>query len=184
VNNRLLVLGAIVAVVLGAVAVWSLGSYLVSHEYQDPVDRIAPGADETPRMKGLTDEHAEAEAEAHTRPYQEQEYRRFPVVGSRVAVWVAAQLHLLFAAFVLAVPLFAFIIELIGYFTGDERYDKLAHEFTKLLSTSFSFTASLGALLVFLLIALYPKLMTYMGHVFTPTFLPYVGLFFLESLFL
>ena len=183
-NNRLLVLGAIVAVVLGAVAVWSLGSYLVSHEYQDPVDRIAPGADETPRMKGLADEHAEAETEAHTRPYQEQEYRRFPVVGSRVAVWVAAQLHLLFAAFVLAVPLFAFIIELIGYFTGDERYDKLAHEFTKLLSTSFSFTASLGALLLFLLIALYPKLMTYLGHVFTPTFLPYVGLFFLESLFL
>ena len=31
----------------------------------------------------------------------------FPVVGSRVAIWVVAQLHLLFAAFVLAVPIFA-----------------------------------------------------------------------------
>ena len=47
---------------------------------------------------------------------------------------MVAQLHLLFAAFVLAVPIFAFIIEVIGYKTGDERYDRLAHEFTKLLS--------------------------------------------------
>ena len=43
----------------------------------------------------------------------------FPIVGSRVAIWAVAQLHLLFAAFVLAVPIFAFIIEVIGYKTGD-----------------------------------------------------------------
>ena len=30
--------------------------------------------------------------------------------------------------------MFAFIIELIGYCTGDKRYDRLAYEFTKLLS--------------------------------------------------
>ncbi|MEX0747490.1 MAG: hypothetical protein WD275_05765, partial [Rhodothermales bacterium] len=68
------------------------------------------------------------------------EYRTFPVVGSRVAVWVIAQLHLMFAAFVLAVPMFALIIEYIGYLGGDERYDELAYYFTKLLSVSFSFT--------------------------------------------
>ena len=48
------------------------------------------------------------------------------MVGSRVAIWVAAQLHLLFAAFVLAVPIFALTIELIGYLTGDRRYDEVA----------------------------------------------------------
>jgi hypothetical protein len=72
------------------------------------------------------------------------------------------------------VPLFAFIIELIGHLTGDKRYDALAYEFTKLLSTSFSFTASFGGFLTFLLIMLYPAFTNYLMEVFSPTFLPYV----------
>ena len=63
---------------------------------------------------------------AKAKPYEEAQYRTFPVVGSRVAIWAVAQLHLLFAAFVLAVPIFAFIVEAIGYKTGDLRYDRLA----------------------------------------------------------
>ncbi|NRA04517.1 MAG: hypothetical protein HRU00_18160, partial [Myxococcales bacterium] len=35
------------------------------------------------------------------------DYRPFPVIGSRVLVWCLAQGHLLFAAFVLGVPIFA-----------------------------------------------------------------------------
>jgi len=112
------------------------------------------------------------------------EYRKFPFVGSRVAIWVVAELHLMFAAFVLAVPMFALIIEFIGFYTKDKRYDQLAYEFTKLLSTSFSFTATLGALLTFMLIIYYPKLTTYLIAIFTPTFLPYVLLFFAEAGFL
>jgi len=112
------------------------------------------------------------------------EYRTFPVVGSRVAMWMAAELHLMFAAFVLAVPMFALIIEFIGYKTGDHRYDDLAHEFTRLLSVSFSFTAALGALLTFGLIILYPRLTNYLVGIFSWTFLPYVLLFFLEAIFL
>ncbi len=85
----------------------------------------------------------------------------FPLFGhqipSRVAIWVVAQLHLYLAAFVLAVPIFALIIEYIGYKTGDKKYDRLAYEFTKLLSVSFSLTATLGAVLTFMLIVLYPK---------------------------
>ena len=100
-----------------------------------------------------------------------------------MAIWSVAQLHLLFAAFVLAVPLFAFIIEVIGYKTGDLRYDRLAHEFTKLLSVSFSLTATFGAFLTFMLIALYPKFTNYLMSVFSPTFLPYVLLFFAEAFF-
>ena len=119
-----------------------------------------------------------------TKPYEEAEYRTFPVVGSRVAIWAVAQLHLLFAAFVLAVPIFAFIIEAIGYKTGDLRYDRLAHEFTKLLSVSFSLTATFGAFLTFMLIILYPKFTNYLMSVFSPTFLPYVLLFFAEAFFL
>lgn len=112
------------------------------------------------------------------------EYRTFPVVGSRVAVWVVAQLHLMFAAFVLAVPMFALTIEFIGYRTGDLRYDELAYEFTRLLSVSFSFTASLGALLTFFLFILYPRLMEFLLSVFDWTFMLYVSIFFLEAGFL
>ncbi len=125
-----------------------------------------------------------ASADEKQKPYVEAEYRTFPVVGSRVAIWAVAQLHLLFAAFVLAVPLFAFIIEFIGYRTKDPRYDRLAHEFTKLLSVSFSLTATFGAFLTFMLIILYPKFTNYLMSVFSPTFLPYVLLFFFEAFFL
>ncbi len=111
-------------------------------------------------------------------------YREFPVVGSRVIMWVTAELHLMFAAFVLAVPMFAVIIEIIGYVSGDKRYDALAYEFTKLLSVSFSFTASLGAMLTFLLVVLYPALTDYLMSIFSWTFFPYVALFFLEAIFL
>ena len=112
------------------------------------------------------------------------EYRTFPRIGSRVAVWIVAQLHLMFAAFVLAVPMFALIIEYIGYRNGDKKFDKLAYEFTKLLSVSFSFTATLGAMLTFMLMILYPKLTNYMVGIFSWTFFPYVLLFFAEAGFL
>ncbi len=111
-------------------------------------------------------------------------YRSLGFVNSRNIVWVIAQLHLLFGAFVLAVPMFALIIEFIGFKTKQKKFDRLSYEFTKLLSVSFSFTASLGALLTLLLIYLYPQLMNYMAYVFGPTFLPYVLLFFGEAFFL
>ena len=37
------------------------------------------------------------------------QYGDFPVIGSRAAIWIAAQLHLFFAAFVLGVPMFAVV---------------------------------------------------------------------------
>ncbi len=130
--------------------------------------------------------HAEGQAEAAVTPATsgEVEYRTFPFVGSRVAIWVVAELHLMFAAFVLAVPMFALIIEYIGYRTKDRRYDALAHEFTKLLSVSFSFTATLGALLTFMLVIFYPRLTQYLVSIFSWTFLPYALLFFAEAGFL
>jgi len=80
--------------------------------------------------------------------------------------------------------MFAVIIEYIGIKTGDKKYDRLAYEFTKLLSVSFSFTATLGTALTFLLVLLYPKFMGYLMSIFGWTFLPYALLFFAEAIFL
>lgn len=182
-RKRLVLLGSVAALVMLAGTV-KMASLLVSREYKEPYRAPSANVDATPRAVGLAAEKADAEREAREKPYEEAEYRTFPVVGSRVAIWAVAQLHLLFAAFVLAVPIFAFIVEAIGYKTGDLRYDRLAHEFTKLLSVSFSLTATFGAFLTFMLIILYPKFTNYLMSVFAPTFLPYVLLFFLEAFFL
>ncbi len=183
-NRKLLfVFGPVTGLVMFA-AVVIIAMFLTNREYKEPYRAPAGITDPTPRAEGLAAESAAAEATARAKPYVEAEYRPFPVVGSRVAIWVVAQLHLLFAAFVLAVPIFAVLIEAIGYKTGDLRYDRLAYEFTKLLSVSFSLTATFGAFLTFMLIALYPKFTNYLMSVFSPTFLPYVLLFFLEAFFL
>jgi cytochrome bd ubiquinol oxidase subunit I len=182
-RKLLFVLGPLTGVLMFA-GVVLIALFLTNREYTEPYRAPATTVDATPRVAGLADEAAAAEAANRARLYVEAEYRTFPVIGSRVAIWAVAQLHLLFAAFVLAVPLFAFIIEVIGYKTGDLRYDRLAHEFTKLLSVSFSLTATFGAFLTFMLIALYPKFTNYLMSVFSPTFLPYVLLFFFEAAFL
>jgi cytochrome d ubiquinol oxidase subunit I len=174
---------AAVLAVLALAAAARVAVYMVGkHEYKAP-DRV-DRSEATPREQGLVDEKAAADKTAAAKPYVEAEYRAFPVIGSRVAIWIVAQLHLLFAAFVLAVPIFALIIEFIGFRTKDKRYDHLAYEFTKLLSVSFSLTATFGAALTFMLIILYPKFTNYMMSVFSPTFLPYVVLFFFEAFFL
>ena len=184
-NRKLLfILGPITGLVMFAAVVWGVSQFLTNREYKDPYRAPSAAVDATPRAAGQAAEAADAESKAKATPYAEVEYRTFPIVGSRVAIWAVAQLHLLFAAFVLAVPIFAFIIEVIGYKTGDPRYDRLAYEFTKLLSTSFSLTATFGAALTFMLIILYPKFTNYMMSVFSPTFLPYVLLFFAEAFFL
>ncbi len=108
-------------------------------------------------------------------------YREFPLIGSRVAMWVVGQLHLMFAAFILGVPIFAVIIEFVGVRTKDPRYDRMAREFIKLCLVAFSTTALLGVTLLFMLISLYPHFFTYMTNIFSPTYLVYVLLFFGET---
>lgn len=180
-NRKILALAALAALV-GLLGVWKTADFLTSREYASPVRAVQ--VDESPRQQALIDEAAESAARNKALPYVDEEYRDVPYIGSRTAVWMLAQLHLLFAAFVLAVPIFALIIEFIGYKTGDKRYDKLAYEFTKLLSVSFSLTATIGAFLLFVLMMAYPRLMNYMSHVFSPTYIPYVALFFFEAFFL
>ena len=107
--------------------------------------------------------------------------RTFFGLNPRNVVWIVAQLHLLFAAFVLGVPIFAVIVEFIGWRTGDVRYDRLAKEFTKLLAAAFATTAALGGLLAFTLFGLYPKFSNYFVRIFAPSMYVYAGFFFVET---
>jgi cytochrome bd-type quinol oxidase subunit 1 len=108
------------------------------------------------------------------------DYREFPIIGSRVAIWITAQVHLMFAAFMLGVPMFAVVVEYVGMRTGEKRYDDLAREFTKLIVIAASITAAFGALFTFLLFTLYPNYMNRLADVFLPTMILYPLLFFGE----
>jgi len=109
------------------------------------------------------------------------DYRDVAWMGSRNFIWVVAQLHILFGAFVLGVPIFAFLCEWVGYLTGQRRYDRLAKEFTDLLVASFYMAATLGVIFLFALLVLYPKLMNYMTNIFLPAFYVYMALFVVET---
>lgn len=108
------------------------------------------------------------------------DYRSFFGLSNRTTVWIVAELHLMFAAFVLGVPIFAVITEFVGKVTGEKRYDDLAKEFTRLLAMAYTLTAVLGCILLVLFIVLYPKFTTYMTKLFKPTWLLYIVLIFGE----
>ena len=108
-------------------------------------------------------------------------YGDFPVIGGRAAIWIAAQVHLMFAAFVLGVPMFAIVMEAIGIWGKDEKYDRLAKEFTRLLLIAYSATAIWGAVLVFFLTTIYPRFWAHLSEIFEVSIWIYVGLFFVES---
>jgi uncharacterized membrane protein (DUF485 family) len=110
-----------------------------------------------------------------------REYGHFSGIGSRAAVWIAAQVHLMFAAFVLGVPMFAVVMEAIGIFSKDEKYDRLSKEFTRLLLIAYSATAIWGAVLLFFLTTLYPRFWAHLSAIFEVSMWIYVGLFFIES---
>jgi len=122
----------------------------------------------------------------HKLPYSD--YREFwftanGVITNRMIIWGVAQLHLMLAAFVLGVPIFAVIVEIVGAMTGDSRYDRLAKEFTKLLFLAFTSTALFGASLLLGLIYFYPKFFHYMSGIFSPTWTLYICLIFGEVIF-
>lgn len=109
------------------------------------------------------------------------EVRTFFGISPRLVIWAVAQMHLLFAAFVLGVPVFTVIVEFIGWRTGDIRYDRLAREFTRLFAAAFATTAALGGLLAFTLFGLYPSFATYFVRIFAPSMYVYAAFFFVET---
>lgn len=104
---------------------------------------------------------------------------------SRLVVWVIAQQHLYFGSFVLAVPIFCMVIELIALLTKDpvaaKRYDQLAYDFIKISLTAYSVTAILGGLLIFTFITMYPGFFAYLASLFRPFMHIYALLFLAES---
>ena len=93
---------------------------------------------------------------------------QFPYVGNRVAVWVVAQLHILFAAFILGAPIFIVFCEWLGVRNNDPRYDRLAKEVTKVTAILYSMTALTGGFFVLILVVLYPDFTGWLFNHFFP----------------
>ncbi len=88
-------------------------------------------------------------------------YPKFSYFGlsNREIVWIVAQLHILFAAFILAVPLVVVTSEILAWKTGDQKYERLAKEAIKIVVICYSLTALTGGFLLLLLVTFYPSLM-------------------------
>jgi len=108
-----------------------------------------------------------------------------PYTGNRTGVWVVAQLHILFAAFILGAPIFAVVSEWLGYKNQDPKYDRLAKEITKVTVILYSMTALTGGLFIFVLLGTYPGFTTWLiKHFFLVFALVYPLLFILETIVL
>jgi len=115
----------------------------------------------------------------------EPESYAIPGIENRALVWVAAQMHILFAAFILGAPIFVVISEWIGMRKRDPRYDRLAKEVTKVTTILYSMTALTGGLFILFLVGLYPNLTSFMVSHFFPVFaVIYPLLFIAETLVL
>lgn len=109
----------------------------------------------------------------------------FPYLGNRVAVWAIAQLHILFAGFILGAPIFVVISEWLGMRHQDPKYDRLAKEVTKVTAILYSMTALTGGFFLLALITLYPGFTGWLLNQFFPVFgVGYPLLFILETLLL
>lgn len=105
----------------------------------------------------------------------------FPYTGNRTAVWIIAQLHTLFGAFILGAPIFIVISEWLGYRKQDLRYDRLAKEVTKVTVILFSMTALTGGLFIFVLLAAYPQFTTWFINQFYLVFAVIYPLLFISG---
>jgi cytochrome d ubiquinol oxidase subunit I len=115
----------------------------------------------------------------------EPKAHEFPIGGNRAAVWVVAQLHILFAAFILGAPIFVVVSEILGWKGGDARYERLAKEVTKVTVILYSMTALTGGLFIFVLLATYPQLTGWLiNHFFAVFAVIYPLLFIAETIIL
>lgn len=119
---------------------------------------------------------------------EELRYPRYGSFDNRTFVWFVTQQHTYFGGFVLALPIFCLVIELLGLFTRDReaaaRYDQVARDFLRVCLLALSMTAVVGSLMLALFIWLYPSFMQYMGGTFKSMMPIYAGVFVGESLFL
>lgn len=100
-----------------------------------------------------------------------------PISESRVIIWVFAQQHNYWGAFVFGVLVLVALLEIGSLMVrtpeSTQRYDSYAYEMLRLVVLALSAAAILGGLLLFGLLALYPDLTRYLASVFRPFFLGY-----------
>ncbi len=91
-------------------------------------------------------------------------YAQFTYFGlsNRDMAWIAGQLHILFASFILGVPFFIIIAEILGWRSGDAKYERLAKETTKIVVMCYSLTALTGGFFLLVLVTFYPSFMTWL----------------------
>lgn len=111
----------------------------------------------------------------------DQDYPRLSEVpalqNSRLVIWVLAQQHNYWGAFVFGVLVLAVLLEIgslmVHTCESIQPYDGYAYEMLRLVVLALSVTAALGGLLLFGLLALYPDLTQYLASVFRPFFFGY-----------
>lgn len=104
-----------------------------------------------------------------------------PLINDRIIIWSVAELHLLFAAFVLGAPIFIVVCEYLGLRTNDNRYERLAKETMKIVAISYSVTALFGGAMTFVLVGRYQELSNFLFKSFYPVFGLYAVLLLVES---
>lgn len=113
------------------------------------------------------------------------DYPRYGQLDNRLVIWVITQQHTYFGGFVLALPIFCLILEVMGLLTRDRvasaRYDRLAHDFLRISLIAFSLSSLLGVTLVLALVACYPSFWGYITGVFKPMMGIYALVFLVES---
>lgn len=106
-----------------------------------------------------------------------------PFLGNRTTIWIISQFHILLASFILGVPLFIVISEFMFMKTGNEKYERLAYDITKVVAICYSLTALSGGTFAFLLFGLYPEFSSYIIGKFPGIWLAfYPFLFTLETI--
>ena len=97
----------------------------------------------------------------------------YPQVGSldsRLLMWFIIQQHTYFGGFVLALPIFCVLLELLGMAAKNPamalRYDGLAQDLLKVALLALSVTAVVGSVMLTMFVTLYPSFMQYMGGTF------------------
>ncbi|MDP2682737.1 MAG: cytochrome ubiquinol oxidase subunit I [Deltaproteobacteria bacterium] len=114
-------------------------------------------------------------------------YARFSYFGlsNRDIAWIMGQLHILFASFILGVPFFIIIAEILGWRSGDKKYERLAKETTKIVVVCYSLTALTGGFFLLVLITFYPSFMTWLFRGFKNLVsFWYPVLFIIETIFM
>ncbi len=118
----------------------------------------------------------------------ESGYPQWRHLDNRIFIWFVTQQHTYFGGFVLALPLFAFLLEFVGLSRRDpqtaKRYDGLGRDILRVGVLSLTVTALLGSVMLGAFLMLYPDFMKYMGSTFKNMMPIYAAVFLGESFLL